>query len=144
MAARCPILAVTSTCVAPRDTQAFLGILLDGEVIAPTANGLPGASFSVLGPGPEVVGSARVRFVAAAPSAPYGGWMVSKASKWAPSSASEPSDLQPSSCRPAARDIGHNNPAVRAIPLMNCHRPTFPSTSAGLAGAHRSKGCLPR
>ena len=139
-AARCPILAVTSTCVAPRDTRAFLGILLDGEVIAPTAGGLPGASFSVLGPCPEMAGSARVRFLAAAPSAPYGGSMVSKASKWAPSSASEPSDLQPSSFRPAARDIGHNNLAMRAVPLMNCHRPTSPSTRAGLGRCSSVQG----
>ena len=131
MAATFPILLATSTCATSRDTRAFLGILLDGEVIGPMAGGPPGPSFLALGSGRDVVGSTRVRFAPAPPSAPYGGSMVPKVPTWAPLSTSEPSDLQPSSRRPAARDIGHNDLAVRVVPLMNCHSPTFPSTGAG-------------
>ena len=131
MAARLPILLAKSTCAAPWDTRAFLRILLDGEVIGPMAGGTPDPSFLALGSGPDVVGSTRVRFALASPSAPYGGPMVPKISTRAPSSTSEPSDLQPSNLRPAASDIGHNDLVVRVVPLTNCHCPIFPSTSAG-------------
>ena len=132
-AARLAVLLVMSTGPAPRDTLAFLEVCLVGDVTSSVVVVRLDPLVISPGSGPVVVEavSPRDRYVPASSKSPYGKLMVPRASTWLPSSAPEPSDLQPSRRRPAASDMGHKDMAVRVVPWMNCHCPSFPSTKAG-------------